>query len=110
MNTGGCYHGNLANRHQAETVNVHRMEMSFIWATQHVALCIWWLTKGPPLSKIAVVFRRLRTPHTVCTGSTVNTLSSGEIIAKQIVADGYKVTLKQGTSEAEVFIDRKSVV
>ncbi len=44
------------------------------------------------------------------TGTTVGTLSSGEIIAKQVVLDGYNVTLKQGTSEATIFIPEKATI
>ena len=44
------------------------------------------------------------------TGTTVSTLSSGEITAKQVVLDGYNVTLKQGASEATVFIPETATI
>ncbi len=44
------------------------------------------------------------------TGNTVVNLNSGEITAKQAALDGYNVTLKQGNSEATVFIPEEATV
>ena len=44
------------------------------------------------------------------TGGTATTLGNGEITAKQMIADGYNITLKQGNSESVVFIPQKAMI
>ena len=44
------------------------------------------------------------------TGSITSTLGNGEITARQMVAEGYNITLKQGNSESVVFIPEKAII